>query len=313
MVAVTAAIGIATVQSLSITTPSAEASANPAPSYGWPVQPFHRQHPVRGWFGDPRILGKRHSFHFGVDVSCPNGTPVYATVSGHAFVHPSHSDTVLVRAGDGVREFGYWHIEPAIWSGQRVTAYRTVVGHVLAPWEHVHFSEERGGVYVNPLRPGAMGPYDDSTIPTLRSLTVESDGKVMRASGAHGRIDLVAEAYDRTPISLAGTWHGKPLTPALLEWRLVRGTEIVSGWRTAVDFRLTYPANERWTSTYARWTRQNKKCWNARYRFYLVHGLDTRTLGDGGYRVEVKVTDIRGNTATRSFTLSVGNSWLNAA
>ena len=44
---------------------SAEASAR----YGWPVRPFDRQHPVRGFFGDPRIEGRVRQFHFGVDVS----------------------------------------------------------------------------------------------------------------------------------------------------------------------------------------------------------------------------------------------------
>ena len=56
------------------------------PAYGWPVKPFHRQHPVRGHFGDPRIGGQPKgsvkTVHFGVDVSAPDGTPVYATTDG---------------------------------------------------------------------------------------------------------------------------------------------------------------------------------------------------------------------------------------
>ena len=39
-----------------------------APAYGWPLKPFHRQHPVRGYFGDPRIApteeGLLRSFPF---------------------------------------------------------------------------------------------------------------------------------------------------------------------------------------------------------------------------------------------------------
>src|SRR5918992_5831090 len=53
--------------------------AAPTPAgYGWPVKPFDRQHPVRGYFGDPRIGGAHGTskqFHFGIDVSAPNGTP----------------------------------------------------------------------------------------------------------------------------------------------------------------------------------------------------------------------------------------------
>ena len=39
-------------------------------SYGWPVKPFDEQHPVRGFFCDPRIGAKgSKALHFGVDVS----------------------------------------------------------------------------------------------------------------------------------------------------------------------------------------------------------------------------------------------------
>jgi hypothetical protein len=50
-------------------------------SYGWPIKPFHRQHPIRGYFGDPRTLAWEgqpgldseltpgsFSFHNGVDI-----------------------------------------------------------------------------------------------------------------------------------------------------------------------------------------------------------------------------------------------------
>ncbi len=285
----------------------AATSATLQPAYGWPVKPFHRQHPVRGSFGDPRIGGRSHSFHFGVDVSCPDGTPVYATVTGRAYISPRHPETVSVIADHGNVEFGYWHIEPTVRSG--AARHRVPHGHRQGrrPWEHVHFAEHRNGVYVNPLRPGAMGPYTDTTVPTVRAVTVKSAATALLGTPAHGRVDLVAEAYDETPISISGPWHDKPLTPALLQWRLLDGERAVTGWRTAVDFRLTYPSNDLWSQTYTSWTRQNKKIWDARYGFYLVHGFDTRTLRDGTYRVQVKATDIRGNTGTGSFPLTVAN------
>jgi hypothetical protein len=277
------------------------------PTYGWPVKPFTVQHPVRGSFGDPRIGGKSHSFHFGVDVSCPDGTPVYATVTGRVYLSAAHPETVSVIADHGDVEFGYWHVVPSVRNGQRVSAYRTVVGTVAAGWEHVHFAEHRNGVYVNPLRPGAMGPYSDTTVPTVRSLAVESSGAGLRSTSVHGRVDLIAEAYDETPLSISGPWHGKPLTPALLEWRLLRGGKLVRDWQTAVDFRLTFPSNSLWDRTYASWTRQNKKVWDARYGFYLIRNLDTLKLRDGAYDVQVRATDIRGNAGTGSFTLTVVN------
>jgi hypothetical protein len=49
------------------------------PAYGWPVKPFNRQHPVRAYLNDPRNgRGDAKSFHFGIDISAPTGTAVYA-------------------------------------------------------------------------------------------------------------------------------------------------------------------------------------------------------------------------------------------
>src|SRR5262249_34551819 len=99
-------------------------------SYAWPLKPVHQQHPVRGFFGAPRIAGNDEAhgtIHFGIDISAPNGTPVYATVDGIASIHPLHRDTVIVSARAGVAH-EYWHVIPAIVRGQRVVAYKTVVG-----------------------------------------------------------------------------------------------------------------------------------------------------------------------------------------
>jgi hypothetical protein len=38
-------------------------SAAPAPAYGWPVAPLDRRHPVRGFLGEPRVLGEARSLH----------------------------------------------------------------------------------------------------------------------------------------------------------------------------------------------------------------------------------------------------------
>ena len=46
--------------------------------YPWPLEPFDRQHPVRGFLNDPRIADASHAFHFGIDISAPDGTAVYA-------------------------------------------------------------------------------------------------------------------------------------------------------------------------------------------------------------------------------------------
>src|SRR5712691_4434527 len=137
----------------------AHAGTSTGPSYGWPVQPFHQQHPVRAFFGDPRIAGTpkpgRGSFHFGVDVSAPDGTAVYATISGQIVVEPERPETVAIRADDRRTVFAYWHVVPSVRNGQRAVAYETVVGHIARGWSHVHFAESHDGRYLNPRRPGA--------------------------------------------------------------------------------------------------------------------------------------------------------------
>ena len=148
-----------------------------APGYGWPVKPFHRPHAVRGSFGDPRVglaptrVGLTYSFHTGVDVVAKDGTAVYATLSGRIEHDPRIPDVVWI--SDGQQTFSYWHVVPAVHSGERAIAYETIVGHVQRPWGHVHFSDKRDGAFENPLRPGAMGPYIDRTAPEVTAVTLE--------------------------------------------------------------------------------------------------------------------------------------------
>jgi hypothetical protein len=276
-------------------------------SYGWPVKPFFQQHAVRGVLGDPRIgpdaEGRmRYTLHLGVDVVAMDGTPVYATITGRVSIHPLHPDTVMVSDGKG-RVFEYWHVLPTMTAGQ-ATAYVTVIGHVARPWAHVNFSERVGSRYVNPLRPGGMGPYEDVESPLIGDVRFERGG---RAAGRvlHGAVDVVASAYDLSALPVPAPWNDIRLTPAVVRWRVLRAdTATREGWLVAFDTRYALPTAS-FSSVYATGTRQNRTYRPGWYRFYLAHGWDTDVLADGSYQLEVSALDIRGNEATATVSFVV--------
>jgi hypothetical protein len=281
------------------------AAASSRSRYGWPVKPFRAQHPVRGFFGDPRISnhGQTRQFHFGVDVSAPNGTPVYATLTGRIWIHPLHPNTIGIVGGDGV-EFSYWHVIPVVRTGERAVAYRTLIGRIEAPYAHVHFSEARKGRYLNPLRPGAMGPFVDDTDPEVTSVLVEREGRQLQSSGVRGAFDLFAEVRDETPLAIPRPWHDLPVTPALVRWRVVGANRrAVLGWQNAADFRETIPPASDFDRVWAPGTTQNHVRAPGRYRIYLAQGLDG--LRAGSYTVEVVARDLGGNSASTRFSIVV--------
>jgi hypothetical protein len=273
-------------------------------SYGWPVRPFDRQHAVRGFFCDPRIGGRGSTaFHFGIDVSAPDGTPVFAVAGGT--VHMEGAQNVAVVQADGSRSHGYWHVIAAVRQGQRVRLH-SLLGHVAPGWGHVHFAERAGSEYWNPLRPGALEPFADFGAPVVGRITAERSGKVVEGA-LTGVVDLVAEAHDKPPISAPPPWHGLPVTPALVRWRLVRNARHVVPWRVVADFRTTLLPATRYRSVYARGTTQNHPNRAGRYRFALARGFDTRSHPDGEYRLDVEAADIRGNASRGHRTIVLAN------
>jgi len=263
--------------------------------YSWPLKPFDRAHPVRAYFNDPRISGSSRAFHFGIDVSAPNGTPVYAVEGGT--VHLENESAVSVDAGG--REFGYWHIVPAVVHRQRV-ARPQLLGHVEAPWLHVHFAERRAGEYRNPLRAGALTPWRDTTKPRVTAIEFQRDGKKIAPSVVGGAVDVVADAFDTPPKKVPAPWNDLPVTPAALRWRVRRGNRTVRAWHTPVDFAKTLVPKERYAKVYAAGTRQNHAGKPGRYRFFLAHTWSTKLLPDGDYVLEVEARDLAGNVGAHA-------------
>jgi peptidase M23-like protein len=274
-------------------------------SYGWPVKPFDEQHAVRGFFCDPRIGDKGgKSFHFGVDVSAPDGTAVYAVAGGK--VHSQGAQNIAVEVAGGTRSHGYWHIVPTVRAGQQVRKH-SLLGHIARTWGHVHFAERIDGQYWNPLRVGGLTPFKDFGAPVVDRIVAERASRLLDPRTLTGVVNLIAVAHDIPPISAPPPWRGLPVTPALVRWRLVRDARAVFPWRIAADFRSTLLPGARFSEIYAAGTRQNHPNTAGRFRFWLVRGWDTRLHRDGRYRLDVEVADIRGNASRGHLELILVN------
>lgn len=139
------------------TAPSSRSRAAPGNGFPWPVQgwistPFGwRIHPIYGY----------RSFHNGIDIAAPCGTPVRAPAAGtvlQAYFQTAYGNRVLIDNGalGGVgtaTEFNHldrWAVSP----GQRVVRGQ-VIGYVGSTgWStgcHLHFTVYRAGTPVDPL------------------------------------------------------------------------------------------------------------------------------------------------------------------
>lgn len=320
-------------QTSTAASPPPTSSAAAPFSYGWPVKPFDRQHPVRGSFADPRSIFRGNptrqglmtsrcacSYHQGIDISAPDGTDVYPVRAG--IVRIVTPDWVEVDS-DGGNAFQYWHIRSAVKVGDKVQPHQTILGQILRGSEHVHLTELQDGKPTNPLAPGHLGPYADSTIPRVNAITfrLRDAGSDLLPEYLHGTVEIVAEAADMPALPVPGKWNGLPVTPSKLTYRVESfpGGQTIVRETTALDVDRRLPAGDMW-QTYARGTHMNMvqmgvhRYWYQPgvYLFKLAAAFDTRRLKDGVYKITATAWDTAGNHSSTSQIVNVHNrrSWL---
>jgi hypothetical protein len=275
-----------------------------ASAYPWPLKPFYQPHVIRGYFNDPRLSGPETGFHFGVDISAPDGTPVYAIEAGRAHVHGM---TVAIFPRKGGNQLSYWHVVPAVKTRQRVRKFQ-LIGRVAEGAEHVHLAEYRDGTYINPLRIGGLAPYVDDTVPQITKLTFSSFGRPIKPEAVSGAVDVTTEAFDLSPLPIPFPWNQAILSPTLIRWRIVQGQITMRQWETAVDFRTFLLPFSLYDYVYAPGTFQNKAGRRGRYEYYLAHQFDTHLLPNGSYVLQVDALDEQENVGQASFAFTVVNA-----
>jgi hypothetical protein len=191
---------------------------------GWPLKPFHAQHALRAGLNELRP----QSLHVGVDIQARDGAAVYAVQPGIARVLATGGPDARVQIG----RYVYWHITPAVRTGQIVTPFSTVIGTVMPRYGHIAFSElGTSGQYVNPLRPmgRVLDPYVDTAPPVIGAPSLAADGQVIVR--AYDPQTFVRRTTYLTPVlalaALAFRLYdrgGAPITP--LEWAF-RGTRLL--------------------------------------------------------------------------------------
>jgi hypothetical protein len=257
---------------------------------GWPIKPFHHQHAIRAGLNELRPA----NFHVAVDIQAKNSQPVYAIQSGYASIRYPGTGDVNVDVGN----FYYWHIDPAVSDGEYVTAYKTVIGHVLYGFYHVALSEGSSSDYLNPLRPGgSLLPYTDTEPPVIGIPRIFSDGRVI--VGAFDPQSFVARGFHyETPV----------LAPASLAWRLYDAhNHALTGLEWALRGSQNLPPNLKSTVFAPGATDPGFFCFFKRRRcipnwvYWLAGGLTQRlplgSLQPGRYRLTTYAWDWKGNTS----------------
>ena len=194
---------------------------------GWPLKPFHEQHAIRAGINEIRPA----NLHVAVDVEANNLQPVYAIYSGRAYpaATGSYGDYKIT-----VGPYIYWHVTPAVYSGERVTAYKTVLGAVENGFGHMAFSQG-SPLTLNPLRPGSgtLVPYTDTEPPVIGPPEIFSDGRV------------IVRAFDPQSFIHKLSYLTPVLAPSSLAWRLYNSRgRAITGLEWAMRGSQNYPPGD---------------------------------------------------------------------
>ena len=299
-------------------------------SYDWPLKMFTSQHGINATLGEMRdSTGIPDHFHSGVDVKGNQGDSIFAVDSGIIWdKSPS---------GLWVNDFQYYHITSPHSNGDTINIHDFVgtINYPLAP--HLHFREKSNTSppynALNPLRSGALTPYDDSTNPFVDSIRFYRQADTTQLTGIlDGKVDVLSVAGDTRTDSTGHSAGGncsvyrigyevrdtlgnlfKPL------WEKIKFDTIPDPTNTS-QLNLTYGSGS--TSSHFRFWVSNDPFnpdstlrnwyWNTKQKIGQPDSVDADSIEvakftDGFYWVKVIASDIRNNADTESVKVHVDN------
>ncbi len=156
--------------------------------YQWPVPPLNTSQGITGAFAEYRNTGSSDHFHNAVDISEPDGNPVYPCLDGtiYSLVNNGYDSYINIRSiiNDKKKHMTYYHVvpNPNLSVGQQVYTGLTVLGTIYVSAGHVHLIERELvdasssslGTEINPIRPeGGLTPFTDAFPPVIETSTIK--------------------------------------------------------------------------------------------------------------------------------------------
>ena len=216
-------------------------------------------------------------------------------------------------------------------NGQRVVAFRTVIGRIATPDNHLHLTRYVAGRPVNPLAHGGFVGYRDTGSPWLGELLAyDAAGAPADPTALSGKIAFAVRANDRMSMSPIWRMLRDGLLPAsqLRELEAMEQNDFGRGGLYELTYRIETAAGEvvtgphrvyradalpnAWTASRLYTVPSNKNDWINRfwYRLTVAGGdadglLDCGRLAPGGYRLLIDARDAAGNAASASHPIVI--------
>ena len=305
-----------------------------AAAYSWPFKPFNKQHPIRGFFGDPRtvylngvLVGRLRRARL---LLVPPGDR-HLRARRHADLPRRKRHRALPRRRDAQRRCrpeqggrrGRLPVLPHRPDRRRGRAGDREEDDPRLRAAAVPARALDGDQRHALGEPVAAGPSDAVCRPheaddPRRRRSATRPARCRPPLGLCGRIELAVDAFDTPPVPVPGKFRGLPVAPALVRWNIAR---LERHRRRPVAHRRRLPHDrprQRAASPTsmpraptrtrrASATSSTRRC-PASYLFLLAGNFDTTSLANGVYRLTARVSDERGNTATFTERFSVLNA-----